>query len=96
MSCTKRFFQKCRTTRGESRLWQVGVRVGVRVAVERAVGVVALSVGLVSAAACFSSVSEARLWQVGLRVESAGRGGEGSGSGGAIKALLRRPHTLVA
>jgi hypothetical protein len=42
VSCTKRFFQKCRTTRGESRLWQVGVRVGVRVGVERAVGVVAL------------------------------------------------------
>ena len=31
-------------------------------------GVVALSVGLVSAAARFSSVSEARLWQVGVGV----------------------------
>jgi hypothetical protein len=71
VSCTKRFFQKCRTTRGESRLWQVGVRVGVRVGVERAVGVVALSVGLVCAAGCFSSVSEARLWRVRVRVERA-------------------------
>ncbi len=38
-------------------MWQVEVRVVPR-----------LSVGLVSAAACFSSVSESRLWQVGVRV----------------------------